>query len=578
VTRRLLPLALVVTLAACAGSSSGASAPSTSGGAGSNGIGGSGFGPGSAGAGNIGGAGGTGGSSLPPETELESSYEVPVATGHFIWSANPQSGRVAYVDAATLEVHTVEAGNAPTTIAAIPGADDAVIVLNVLSDDATILRIGASGLSSATVHGVAHAANAVAVSADGAWAIAWTDARRVSFPAPTAGYQDLTVINLRADPQSALAKTIVAAGFRPVSVAFAADGTRAFAVTEDGITVIALGAAEPARVIKNVIVTDDPTENADTRDVSITPNGGLAVIRREGSAAIDVVDLATGARSTITLSGAVTDLDLSSDGARAVAVVRDTAEVAVLPLAAGLPSAGAVAHVTIAGETVGSVALAADGGTALLYSNAIALERITVLTLGATPSYRVVKLHAPVLSVFPTANGASAVVIHADTSTGSAATGTGGIGSAASGTGGIGDAGAAVTADGGAVPPAGPRAGHAFSLVPLAADLPAKIQTTDAPPEAVVLSPAGDRALITAHDDARAVYAIYLGLFPTLEVQRVALASPPIAAGIVAAAGRGYVAQKHPEGRLTVVTLASGEARTLTGFELGSRVVDWTQP
>jgi hypothetical protein len=46
----------------------------------------------------------------------------------------------------------------------------------------------------------------------------------------------------------------------------------------------------------------------------------------------------------------------------------------------------------------------------------------------------------------------------------------------------------------------------------------------------------------------------------------------------VAAAGRGYVAQKHPEGRITFVTLESGEARTLTGFELGSRVVDWTQP
>jgi hypothetical protein len=38
------------------------------------------------------------------------------------------------------------------------------------------------------------------------------------------------------------------------------------------------------------------------------------------------------------------------------------------------------------------------------------------------------------------------------------------------------------------------------------------------------------------------------------------------------------VAQKHPEGRITFVTLESGEARTLTGFELGSRVVDWTQP
>jgi hypothetical protein len=69
-----------------------------------------------------------------------------------------------------------------------------------------------------------------------------------------------------------------------------------------------------------------------------------------------------------------------------------------------------------------------------------------------------------------------------------------------------------------------------------------------------------------------------MGLFPSLEVQRFSLASPPIAAGVVAGAGRGYVAQKHPEGRITFITLDSGEARTLTGFELGSRVVDWTQP
>ena len=126
--------------------------------------------------------------------------------------------------------------------------------------------------------------------------------------------------------------------------------------------------------------------------------------------------------------------------------------------------------------------------------------------------------------------------------------------------------------------PATPRAGRAFSLVPLTADLPARIQTTDAPPEAVVLSPAGDRALITIQDDVKKIYAVYMGLFPTLEVQRIGLASPPIAAGVVAAAARGYVAQKHPEGRITFVTLESGEARTLTGFELGSRVVDWTQP
>src|SRR5436190_1801766 len=171
VNGRSLAAALLVALTGCAGAgSSGGSLPAGTGTAGVTGPGsgtaGSGLGPGTAGSG--GGAGGTGGSPLPPEMELESSYEIPVATGHFIWVANPPA---------------------------------------------------------------------------------------------TEGYQDLTVIDLHADPQSAIAKTIVAAGFRPVSIAFAADGTRAFAVTEDGITVIALGGGA-ARVTKNVIVTDDPTEDA----------------------------------------------------------------------------------------------------------------------------------------------------------------------------------------------------------------------------------------------------------------------------------------------------------------------------
>ena len=50
-----------------------------------------------------------------------------MSTGHVVWIANPDSGRVAYVAGATLEVHTVDAGNAPTYIAAIPSSsDDAV--------------------------------------------------------------------------------------------------------------------------------------------------------------------------------------------------------------------------------------------------------------------------------------------------------------------------------------------------------------------------------------------------------------------------------------------------------------------
>jgi hypothetical protein len=179
-------------------------------------------------------------------------------------------------------------------------------------------------------------------------------------------------------------------------------------------------------------------------------------------------------------------------------------------------------------------------------------------------------LHAPVLSAFVAAGARAAVVLHAmapapDT-TGAATTTD--AGSPADGGTSVVDAGAAPL----------PVPAPAFSLVPLDAELPAKITQTTALPLSVALSPAADRALITVRDDAKKIYGVYMGLFPTLEIQHFPLASPPISAGVVAGAGRGYVAQKHPEGRITFVTLDSGAARTLTGFELGARVVDWSQP
>ncbi len=269
-----------------------------------------------------------GGVTLPPETEVESSYEVPVATGRYIWIANPQSGRVAYVEGATLNVHTVEAGNAPTTIASIPGnGGDAVVVLNVLSNDLTVLRVAADGaLAKTTVSGIASGANALTISPGGRWVMAWTDTRRISDSDSLQGHQAVTLVDLtRATP----VPTVLSVGFRPVAVAYAADESAAFAVTQDGVSVVTLGGASGPRVTGNVALTDDPTDDADTRDVSITPNGRLALVRRNGNAAIGIADLSTGTLGSIALSGAVTDLDVTADGSQAVAVVRDTSEVAI---------------------------------------------------------------------------------------------------------------------------------------------------------------------------------------------------------------------------------------------------------
>lgn len=480
------------------------------------------------------GAGEPGGT--PPEREVESDYEAPVATGNFVWIANPKSGRVAFVDAASLQVRTVEAGNGPTFLASVPAqTTDTTLVLNVLSEDATLLRATKDTIETKTFK-VARQANAMAFSSDGRFAIAWADARKAKDPPKTEGFQDLTIIDLASG-----ASTILAVGYRPVAVGFASGSASAYAVTQDGIAIVDLGGAP--RVTKNVAISDAPNEDPGSRDVSVTPDGHVALIRRDGSKTVTVVSLDTGDRKGVDLPDAVTDLDLSDKGDRAVAVIRATHQAAILPVPQILTDPTAFTTVTIDGEAIGSVALSAGGAKALLYTNAEAAERVTVLDLTREPPpFRTVRLYSPVLAVFTSPDARHALVLHDKTQPTDGTPGTPG----------------------------------AFSLVPIADALPAKIVATEAPPTAVAIT--NDRAVVAERDDAKKIYGAYLARMPELMVERFPLASPPIAAGVVEGAHRAFVAQEHPDGRLTFFDLDTGVARTLTGFELSSRVVDGSKP
>jgi hypothetical protein len=475
----------------------------------------------------------------PPEKEVESDYEAPVATGTFVWIANPKSGRVAYVDATTLQVRTVEAGNGPTFLDAVPGpTGDTTLVLNVLSEDATLLHADPKNGAAITTKTlpVAHQANRMAFSSDGHYAIAWADAHKVPNAPRTQGFQDLAVLDLVAGTS-----TVLAVGYRPVAVGFAAGQPRAYAVTQDGISIIEITGAP--HVSKNVAVSDTPNDDPGSRDVSVTPNGNVALIRRDGSPDITAVALDTGTRTTITLPGPVTDLDLADKGDRAVAVVRSTSQVAVLPIPGVLAAPTTFTTVTITGETVGSVSLSPGGTRGLLYTNASDVERVTILDLTTDPPpFRTVRLYSEVLAVFSSPDAAHAVVLHDKTA------GT----------------------------PDMPGTPGAFSILPVANALPAKIVATLAPPTAVAVT--NDRAVVAERDDATKVFGAYLGRMPELKVDRYPLASPPIAVGVVAGANRAFIAQQHPDGRLTFIDLDSGLARTLTGFELSSRVVDGSTP
>lgn len=491
-----------------------------------------GFAPDAPGAAPGDGSGGAG-AEPPPEKEVESEYEAPVATGNFVWVANPRSGRVAFVDATTLQVRTVEAGNGPTYLASVPAqATDTTVVLNVLSQDATILRASKDAIQAERLPTAAQA-NSLAFSADGRFAIAWADAKKVPAAPRTEGFQDLTVMDLQAKTS-----TILAVGYRPVAVGFAAANARAYAVTQDGVSIVDLTGAP--KLVKNVAISDTPNEDPGTRDVFVTKDGSYAFVRRDGSADITAVSLESGTRTAITLGGPVTDLDVADTGDRAVAVVRSTSQAVILPIPGIVAAPASGTTVTIAGETIGSVSIAPGGQRALLYTNAVAAERVSIVEL-ATGQSRTVRLYSPVLGVFAAPDARHAVVLHDRT-------------------------------DG---PEGTPGA---FSLVPVAETLPAKIVATKAPPVAVAVT--NDRAVVAERSakGASAVYGAYLARMPQLMVDRYELASPPIAVGVVAGAKRAFVAQEHPDGRLTFIDLDSGIARTLTGFELASRVVDGSRP
>lgn len=486
--------------------------------------------------------------SEPPEVEIESSFQAPVVSGRFIWSANPESGRVALVDALSHEVSTVPAGLSPTYLAAIAGdGQNRAIVLNTGSADATLFRQAADGTLSQLDIPTHQNATAWTTSAGGRWAIAWSDATLLGTLDPTEGLQDITVIDLGADPPRPSRFSV---GYRPVQVMIDADETRAYAVTRDGISVVELG--DTPRVLDDVILVSSEEALAGTlgepvlNDVPLTSDGRFALIRFRNAPRLKIIELASNRSQVLELPGEVSDVDIAGDSDRAVAVVRSTGQVAVFDLAAALVDPGAVVLHAFAGETIGSAALPDTGSAALFFTNASDSDRLAILDTAADAAapnaQRVVSLKAPITAVFASPEGSHAVAL--------------------------------LEPD-----PASDRKG-AFSVIPVASALPAKIQGTDAPPFRVTLASttAGVRGLVTVRDDASGVYGAYVLRMPSLQVDFVSLSSPPIAAGVLAENGIAFVAEQHPEGRITFIDLETAQAETLTGFELSDRVIDGDSP
>jgi hypothetical protein len=499
----------------------------------------------------------------PPEVEREASFRAPVVTGPYVWAANPDSGRVAVIDASTFEIRSGQAGNRPTYVVGldIPGGARRALVINAGANDASLLELSGENLVASHVP-LHQGADSWSVSPDRRFAIAWTDRQKAEQLDPTDGFQDITVLEL--GEQGSLSATRLTVGYRPSAFSFDAQSRRAFGITEDGISIVDLtsGAIRLSQLVAL------PSARGVQPDVSITADGARALARIEGSSILYDIDLTSGQSRAIDLGASITDLDLSADGTRAVAVIRSrtapgaapdagaplpgdagpdsgappdapasvtVSEAVFFAVPAGLDDASERRSLTIPNGGVGSVALSPDGTRAVLFSNALGSGQVTLV--GPDLSYRSVDLIAPVRAVFVSADSSHAIALQD--------------------------------------PPPGSVKKGAFSVLALDAVRAPKLVAADARAEFVALDPdSSERAIVTVSDPEAKVFGAYFVRMPSLQVDFSSLSSRPLSSGTVPAAQKGFVAQEHPEGRITFIDLGDGQSREITGFELSAKVVN----
>jgi hypothetical protein len=550
-------------------------------------------GEGSGGAIAGGGAGGrTGGPVvLPPEQEVDLPFDAPQAGRNAVYVPNPGTHRVAVVDANTFSIETLSAGLSPTYAATVPGQDLAV-VLNVGSADAAILRTS-DGETTVTRFPIGHDQNAIAISPDGAHAVIYFDAHAAPTARGTAqSFQDVSVLRLVEGQERVRG---VSVGFRPRGVQFSVDGSRAFVVTEDGVSIIDLAPTGDAPAIAKLVPVGDKVGQPVSLDVQIVADGAFAIARRDGEGAARLVDLESGEIETLRLdalqapasspgidggtgdAGAdagvdagpadagmdgaagdagsdhplpagsleLTDLDVAPDGKFALAVVRNAGALLRIPIPDGFRDPTQVQVQVIDDVLIGSVAIAKRGNVAALYTTAQPTEALVLLDL-TSGAKRAVKLQKSVRAVALSERGECAFVLH---STASPA----GVNNA--------EEQRIDTSEG-------------YSLVNTTTGF-ARLQLTSAAVRErdLLVTPDASRVFVLLRNDGQDVRVAHMADLGSFQVKLVTLAKPPSSLGFVPDADRVFIGQQSEGGMITFLDAESGEVvRAVSGFELSGRV------
>lgn len=490
----------------------------------------------------------------PPEVEYE--LGAPASSRRFVYVAMTELDALAKIDGVTLAVTSLDVGERPEVVVTAPGSDTAV-VLDSINGSATIVRPTISADEKTTFPTLPHL-NQLMIDPEGRHAVAWfdlneaiADAGGIDVVGEIGSFQDVTILSLVPGQFGAVDLTV---GFRPREVEFDEGGTHAFVITEEGVSVIDLAQATQSgpTIIPPIAVTSDPFADPDSLEVDVVATGEYAVVREDGLAGVRIVRLLepdAGQAWVVPLPSEPSDVDLSPAGHRAYAVLRDSSALAVIDVPGDSQDPGGVDIVELGGVAVGSLVMSPSGDRGLLFTNASASEMITAIEL-SQPGYPFVTwpLQKSIRTVGFDPAGQKAIIFHAKA---------------------FGNPEDASTFD------EFIDRSHGYSLFDVSTGF-AKLQITPVEPGAMAFAPQHPRAyvILDGGDAEGALAEVQVNELDTGVVRSIELGSPPDAVGVLPDAEVAFISQRHPLGRISFIDIGTGAVRTLTGFDLNSRIID----
>ncbi len=247
--------------------------------------------------------------------------------------------------------------------------------------------------------------------------------------------------------------------------------------------------------------------------------------------------------NTTTLASSITDVDLSSDGTAAFAVLRDRGLFAKIPIPAGFSDGANLEFTEISGIVIGQSALSPNGHWAVLYTTAVPTQtQIAVIDLRSEREPRIVDVKKSVTKLAFSSDGERAFIVHEKSA---------------------GDPAQVGISDDEFI-----RRSYGYSVLDLETGF-GKLQFAESDIATSVLVPESPYLFLSFTGGSRVIHRVNM---ESLLVDSLELGSLPIALGVVPAAERVFVSQEHADGRITFIDWNSLDTSSVTGFELNSKI------